>query len=245
MWNRSCHKSKPCWREWTWSNSRWERSPRSEDSQSGRRAWWSTAWCTAVMGRRRMSAAASCLPQRWTEPCCWMREKGEHCHWHTRNSGQSRRQYQIPKPCMCFSLTENILILTLQANTNILKWWTPENNLQRATHAGMADPMNLFYGHMSPRENQQYNKWKWSHLQTEIGHTRYPALYGSGPQLELLWLGSWAPRLGRWNISPHTEATHTAFQTTSTGQHLKTNRKHHLIIPSYLWRFCNCDRKSF
>ena len=62
--------------------------------------------------------------------------------------------------------------------------------------------------------------------------TRCPALYGSGPQFELLSWGSWAPRPGRWNISPRTEATHTTSQTTSTERHLGQKRKQNHLTHS-------------
>lgn len=70
-------------------------------------------------------------------------------------------RYQTPKPCMCFSLTENTLIFTSQANTNTLKWWTFKHNLKKVAHVGMADPLNSFFAHWFqhrehfPGENQQ------------------------------------------------------------------------------------------
>lgn len=51
--------------------------------------------------------------------------------------------------------------------------------------------------------------------------TRCPALYDSGLLFELPLSKSSAPQLGRWSISPRTEATRKASQTTSTEQHLE------------------------
>lgn len=63
--------------------------------------------------------------------------------------------------------------------------------------------------------NLRQKKWWMKEL------TKCPGPYGVGPQFELLLLKSSAPQLGRWNISPHTEATHIVSQTTLTGPHLE------------------------
>lgn len=94
---KTWHASKPCWREWTWSSSRWGRSLRSVDSQNGRRAWWSTMWHTAAMGHRRMSAAASCLLLKWTELCCWTWQRKTRNQWPIFISQHSMRLYWFPK----------------------------------------------------------------------------------------------------------------------------------------------------
>lgn len=100
--------------------------------------WGAEGWAQQLHAchRDEQSSAA-----RWEQ-------KGEHCHWHIQNSLQSMRRYQIPKPCMCFSFTENILIFTSQANTNTLKLWTSKHNRQKLMHVGMADPLNSFYVHL-------------------------------------------------------------------------------------------------
>lgn len=76
-------------------------------------------------------------------------------------------------------------------------------------------------------DGEQSKIWFVGESETEWGRglTRCPAPCGSGRWSEPLLSGSSAPPPGKWNISPHTGATRTASQTTSTEQHLEKKKK--------------------